>query len=75
MSDTREEPANGQLKEKKLCPVFGDLGAVLVEWGSPEHLSMQHSRLRGDTRRGLGRGRKSEPLMPHKEQGTSETSE
>ena len=33
--------------EKKPCPVFGDLGATWVPWASPEHLSMQHSRLRG----------------------------
>ena len=38
---------NTEQTEKKLGPLFGDLGATWVPWGSPEHLSMQHSRLRG----------------------------
>jgi len=38
---------NTDKTEKKMGLLFGDIGAEAVEWGSPEHLSMQHSHLRG----------------------------
>ena len=42
MSESIEKPA-----EKMLGPIFSDIGAEWVEPGSPEHLSMIHSHLRG----------------------------
>ena len=52
--------------EKIMCPVFGDLGATIVPWGSPEHLSMQHGYLRGLTRQGDAQPAEKEPLLsPH----------
>ena len=43
MSDDK----NTDKPQDKPCPIFGDLGATIIPWGSPEHLSMQHSYLRG----------------------------
>ena len=39
-----------QIKQRPLTGHFSDIGAVVVEFGSPAHLNMLHSRLRLDNR-------------------------
>ena len=36
------------IKQKPITGHFSDIGAVVVEFGSPAHLNMLHSRLRLD---------------------------
>ena len=51
---------NTDKTEKNTGRYFADI-AEAVEWGSPEHLSMQHSYLRGLTRQGQARHAENEP--------------
>ena len=54
---------NTDKTEKNTGRYFADI-AEAVEWGSPEHLSMQHSYLRGLTRQGQAQPAENEPTAP-----------